>query len=249
MTSTDALIWLAWILGAFLIGSIPFGVIIARAHGVDIRSLGSGNTGATNVGRTLGLSWGIVCFILDAAKGATPVLVSGFVMGTLAARPEANDLYATSAWLAVGFAAILGHVFSLFLRLRGGKGVATAFGALISMWPLMTIPTIVGGVVFFVVRKTTGYMSLASIIAAWSIPVAVIVIALIDGETGFESILPPLVAGAAIGCLVTVRHRSNIGRIMAGTEPRTGVPDTMQRSQDDGGTEPSTTSTTPSDHP
>lgn len=249
MTSTDALIWLAWILGAFLIGSIPFGVIIARAHGIDIRSVGSGNTGATNVGRTLGLSWGIVCFILDAAKGATPVLVSGFVMGTLGARPEANDLYATSAWLAVGFAAILGHVFSLFLRLRGGKGVATAFGAFISMWPLMTIPTIVGGVVFFVVRKTTGYMSLASIIAAWSIPVAVIVIALIDGETGFESILPPLVAGAAIGCLVTVRHRSNIGRIMAGTEPRTGVLGTMQRSQDDGGTEPSTTSTTPSDHP
>jgi glycerol-3-phosphate acyltransferase PlsY len=189
-----------------------------------------------------------VCFLLDAAKGATPVLLSGIVMGTLGARAESTGLLATSAWLAVGFAAILGHVFSIFLRLRGGKGVATAFGALISMWPLMTIPTIVGGAVFFSTRKVSGYMSLASIIGAWSIPVAVIVVALIDGETGYKSILPPLVAGTAIGCLVTVRHCSNIARIVAGTEPKAGVRDTMKRSQDAGGTEPSTTSTTHSDH-
>jgi len=241
--------WIVWIVAAYLVGAIPFGVLIARMHGVDIRSVGSGNTGATNVGRTLGPFWGIACFFLDAGKGAAPVLVSGAVMGVLGSVPTASSTLASTAWLLVGFAAILGHVFSPFLRLRGGKGVATAFGALVAMWPLMTLPTIVGGIVFFIARKATGYMSLASIIAAWSIPLSVLVIASLASEGTISGAVPPFIAGLAIGCLVTVRHRSNIARIRAGTEPKAGVRDTIQGSQDAGGTESSKTSTTPSVRP
>lgn len=247
MTNPDVIFWIAWILGAFLIGSIPFGVILARAHGVDIRTVGSGNTGATNVGRALGRGWGFVCFLLDASKGAVPVLVSGSIAGTLGAWPSELEPGAAWAWLAVGFAAILGHIFSPILRLRGGKGVATAFGAFISMWPLMTIPAVIGGAVFLITHQLSKYMSLASILAAWSVPATVIVIALIEGNGNLATVLAPLTAGIAIGCLVTVRHRKNITRIKAGTEPKTGTRDTMLRSQDSGENEPSTTSTTSTD--
>ena len=230
MNNPDAIYWIAWIIAAFFIGSIPFGVIIARAHGVDIRTVGSGNTGATNVGRALGRTWGVICFLLDAAKGAVPVLVSGAIAGTLGAWPSELTPLAAWGWLAVGFAAILGHIFSPILRLRGGKGVATAFGAFVSMWPLMSIPALIGGVVFAIVHQLTRYMSLASIVAAWSVPVTVVLIVLIEGKGGFATVLAPLVAGVAIGCLVTVRHRKNIARIMRGTEPKTGGGDTMPRS-------------------
>lgn len=248
MNYPDPFFWIAWIIGAFLIGSIPFGVILARAHGVDIRTVGSGNTGATNVGRALGRKWGFVCFLLDASKGAVPVLISGAIAGTLGAWPSELTPGAAWGWLAIGFAAMLGHIFSPILRLRGGKGVATAFGAFIVMWPLMSIPAIAASLVFLLAHKVTRYMSLASIVAAWSIPITALVMVFLDEGAQVAAVGPPLVAGIAIGGLVTIRHRGNIARILAGTEPKTGARDTMPRSQEPHEEEPSKTPTTSSDH-
>ena len=219
MTSSE---WIASIIIAFATGSIPFGVLIARAHGINLRDVGSGNTGATNVSRALGRGWGFGCFLLDAAKGAGPVLVSGFLGGTLGSSPAELDPGAEWGWILVGMAAMLGHIYSPFLRFKGGKGVATAFGAFGAMWPLMTLPIIAAGVAFLVVKLASGYMSLASILAGWAMPLAVVVIAVLEEGATIGTTVPPLLIGMVIASLVTWRHRSNIARLRAGTEPRSG---------------------------
>lgn len=217
MTSLE---WIISIVIAFFVGSIPFGVVLAKLHGIDLRQVGSGNTGATNVGRALGKGWGIACFVLDAAKGVGPVLVTGFLGSTIGVTPSKLAPMDEWAWIVVGLATILGHIYSPFLRLRGGKGVSTACGALGAMWPLMTIPLIGAACVFVVVRLATGYMSLASIIGTWSLPVVAIIAALFDDESSFATALPPFLVSLLIALLVTWRHRSNIARLRAGTEPK-----------------------------
>ena len=104
--------WLLWCLIAFAFGSIPFGVLLAKLKKVDLRTVGSGNTGATNVGRALGRRWGILCFVLDAAKGATPVILAGVLAKTLGEPAGALAPSAATGWLATGVSAILGHVFA-----------------------------------------------------------------------------------------------------------------------------------------
>ncbi|MCH2144599.1 MAG: glycerol-3-phosphate 1-O-acyltransferase PlsY [Phycisphaerales bacterium] len=219
MTTQD---WALQIAFAFVIGSLPFGVLIARAHGINLREVGSGNTGATNVGRALGRGWGLACFFLDAAKGAGPVVWSGFAAGTMGAALSAQEPGQAWGWVLVGLAAVLGHIYSPFLRFKGGKGVATACGAFAAMWPIMSVPVIVAFGVFILTRVTSGYVSLASVLAAWALPITVVVMALLGGETPIEAALPPLLVGSLIAVLVTWRHRSNIARIRAGTEPRSG---------------------------
>lgn len=217
MTSSE---WIGSIVIAFAIGSIPFGVLIARAYGINLREVGSGNTGATNVSRALGRGWGFGCFLLDAAKGAGPVLTTGFLGGTIGIGPAQLEPSVVWAWILVGLAAMLGHIYSPFLRFKGGKGVATAFGAFGAMWPLMSLPIIAGLVVFLVARQITGYISLASILAGWAMPVAAVVVALLESGSSIGTTLPPFLVGTVIASLVTWRHRSNIARIRAGTEPR-----------------------------
>lgn len=212
--------WIIWIVVAFLVGSMPFGVLIARAHGIDLRQVSSGNTGATNVGRALGRGWAVTCFGLDAAKGVGPVLAAGFLGSTIGVSPAKLIPIEAWAWILVGLATILGHIYSPFLRFRGGKGVSTTCGALGAMWPLMTIPFAVAICVFFVVRFASGYMSLASIVATWSLPVTAVILALFNSDSSVATVLPPLVAGCVIASLVTWRHRSNIARLRAGTEPK-----------------------------
>ena len=174
--------WWAAIAIAFISGSTPFGVMIARSRGIDILKEGSGNPGATNVGRVLGRRFGIACFLLDACKGAAPVLLSGWLAGLLGRDAGQMASPAAWGWMAVAVAAILGHCFSPFLRFRGGKGVATGFGAVLAMWPILTIPAIAAFLVWGVVLGLTRFMSLASMIGAIVLPSTVLAMAVGTGD-------------------------------------------------------------------
>jgi len=122
------------IAAAYFLGSVPFGVIIAGAHGKNLRSIGSGNIGATNVARALGRRWAYFCFVLDVLKGLVPMLAVRALIEVPDPTPGLLSL-----WLAVGCAAILGHIFPLYLKFKGGKGVATSLGVALGLWPYYTI--------------------------------------------------------------------------------------------------------------
>lgn len=189
-----------WLAAGYASGSVPFGVIVARSRGVDILRQGSGNPGATNVGRVLGRPFGYAVFALDFLKGALPVL---------GARLAAGD----SAWVpaAALVGAVLGHVFSPFLRFRGGKGVATGAGGFAVLLPL---PAAVALGVWLAATFGTRYVSLASMLAACSLPVSSWIL-------GYGA--PAAGLCAAVAALVVWLHRGNIARLRAGTEPRIGA--------------------------
>ena len=210
--------WIAWIVIAYIAGSIPFGVLIARSKGVDIRSVGSGNPGATNVGRTLGRRFGILCFLLDTTKGAVPVLLAGWSRGVLG--DDLGTLQPTDAWwwLGIAAAAILGHCFSPWLGFKGGKGVATAFGGMLSMWPVLTISVLLALAVWAVLLVASRMMSLASMGGAVALPVIILTQVIQSGELAPG--IPFLVVSGLLGGFVVFRHRGNIARIISGQEPR-----------------------------
>ena len=199
----------ATILGSYLLGAIPFGYVVARARGVDLLSEGSKNIGATNVGRVMGLWWGVLVFALDFAKGAVPVLVAGLI----ASDPEGlPDLTRTLA----GVAAFLGHLFPIYLGFQGGKGVATGAGVALVLVPVAFLITFA---VWAIVLLTTRYMSLASLTAA----VLIIVLRLGWTPEPFgprNVVVTTFVVVAALA--VIVRHAGNIRRLIAGTENRLG---------------------------
>lgn len=221
--------WYFLIFGAYLLGSIPFGVLIARARGVDIRAHGSGNIGATNVGRVLGKRLGLLCFTLDLGKGAAPVLLAGWLSGVLgdwAVEIPAGTFW---LWLAVAMAALGGHMASIFLRFRGGKGVATAFGALLALWPTLGIPALIAFGGWVLVVGLCRIVSLASMVAAALVPLATIALLLAapapDTLTGGEigsRVLPPIAISIAVSALVLWRHRGNLRRLRSGNEPTIG---------------------------
>ena len=193
---------IASLLGAFLLGGIPFSLLIARGRGVDLRRVGSGNVGATNLARALGYGLGAVGLLLDAAKGAVAVLVPSVVLG-----PQATPLVqALAAALAV-----LGHSFSPFLRFRGGKGVATGAGAFAVLAPQATLAALGVFAVVLVLGRVVG---LASVLAALTLPVAAHVLGAQREVTA---------AAAVVAALVIVRHRDNLLRLVRGTEPRLGA--------------------------
>lgn len=214
------MLWFALIAFAFLAGSIPFGHLIAKAKGIDIRAHGSGNIGATNVGRVLGRRLGFACFALDALKGAIPVLVAGWWTGLLGRPTESLGATDLSLWLAVGAAALLGHMFSPWIGFKGGKGVATGFGALLAMWTPLTLPALVAFGVWLGLLLVCRMVSIASIVAAFSIPAAVWVRASFatDPDAARRAATPLLVATGAIALLVAWRHRGNIARALRGEE-------------------------------
>jgi glycerol-3-phosphate acyltransferase PlsY len=192
------------LLCSYLLGSIPFGMIVGRARGVDIRKHGSGNIGATNVLRLLGPGPAALVFAGDVTKGLVPVLVGRALLRTWAVTQA--DLWV----LAVALAPILGHTFSVFLRFRGGRAVATTLGALLGMsWPA----GVIGLCIWIVVVGLTRYISLASIIASPFVPVY---LALSGNRLAW------CVFWAAIAALIIARHIPNIGRLLEGTEPRIG---------------------------
>lgn len=181
---------------AYLLGSIPFAYLAGRLNGVDLRTVGSGNLGATNVFRTLGRTVGVVVMILDIAKGAAAVLLAEWLT--------------TGAWwpIAAGALAILGHVFPVWTGFKGGKGVAVGAGALIGLVPLASAVLIVLWVLLVVVTR---YVSVASIVAA----LAAAPLAWVFGAPW------PYVGFIALAALfVIVKHRENIQRLLNGTENR-----------------------------
>ena len=193
----------------YLLGSFPAGYIAGRLAGVDVRSVGSGNIGATNVLRVLGKRWGYPVFLIDAFKGFAAVrLAFLFVTYWPEAKPYAEYFAILAAIMSVG-----GHSFPVWLRFKGGKGVATSAGALIGLMPL-AVPLIF--LVWIVVFETTRYVSLASIIAAIALPIVVSVLA----RWKFVDTWALVYFSVMIMLLVLWRHRSNCSRLLKGTEQR-----------------------------
>jgi glycerol-3-phosphate acyltransferase PlsY len=201
---------------AYLVGSIPFGLIVGKAKGIDPRTSGSGNIGATNLGRLLGARYFALVFTLDLLKGALPTLAAGAVIGF-----RIEDRQTCLLWIAVAAAAVLGHVFSLFLKFKGGKGVATTAGVFLGIYPYFTFAGLIAILIFIIVFRITRYISVGSILAASSFPAAYIAIGLgrwpmIDAQ------LPLLCFAILIPLLIIYKHRGNIARLRAGTELRAG---------------------------
>ena len=217
-------------LAAYLIGSAPFGVIIARLRGVDLRSRGSGNIGATNVGRVIGHKWGYLCFLLDTLKGFLPVLAVGLYLTRAGEPPSLGD---QAAWLAVAFAVIVGHVFSVYLKFRGGKGVATSLGVLLGFFPYFTWAGLAALGIWLVVVLIWRYVSLASITAAGAFPLLFLGACGLTGRS-VAGLWPLLAFAVAMAGLVILRHRSNIARLLAGTENRIGRGGPPRATDDEG---------------
>jgi glycerol-3-phosphate acyltransferase PlsY len=202
---------------AYLLGSIPFGLIVGLAKGIDPRKAGSGNIGATNVGRLLGGKFFAIVFILDLLKGLLPTLAAAIVLRN---QPRSQTDYIL--WLAIGFAAILGHMCSLFLKFKGGKGVATGCGVALGVFPYFTVAALIAAATFLAVFVPTRIVSLASIAGAIVMPIAYIVIGLLMHWDIAGEQLPLLIFAILLGVLIIYRHRGNIARLRAGTENRFG---------------------------
>lgn len=207
------LITASWILGAYLLGAVPFGFLIGRARGVDIRTQGSRNIGATNVGRVLGRKWGLICLTLDILKGFVPTLLFGILI--LDRLRDAGDYW---RWLAVGLAAVLGHLFPIYLQLRGGKGVATTIGVGLGIFPIFSLAMLAAVAAYFAVRLTTRMVSPGSLALAVVFPVAVAVTAGPLRGGALADYWPLVVVATALGVLIIVRHRENIRRLLRGEE-------------------------------
>ncbi len=216
--------WIPWWIAAYLLGSLPFGLLIGLLQGVDIRHHGSGNIGATNAWRVLGKKSGALSFILDFLKGLAPTLAAGLATGAIA-NPAISAPTAW-AWLAVPALAILGHMFSIFLRFKGGKGVATGFGALLAVVPWLTLPALIALATWLLALRAWKTVSLASCLAALSLPISLPLLALAASRLGpwsLTSVWPFEVVAILLAALVLLKHRSNIARLRAGTEPTVGA--------------------------
>jgi len=214
------IIFVPSIIGAYLLGSIPFGLLIAKAHGKDLRSIGSGNIGATNVSRALGRKWAYVCFGLDMLKGAVPMLVTLSLVRGSSSESQTEKVILLWLWLAVGCAAILGHIFPIYVKFKGGKGVATSFGVALGLWPYFTICALFAIAIWVVVVLIWRYVSLASIAASVSFPLVLILAIILTPGWDFVNLWPLLIAATAIPLMVIIRHRENIKRLLAGTESK-----------------------------
>jgi acyl phosphate:glycerol-3-phosphate acyltransferase len=189
----------AVVLAAYLLGSIPFALILARRWGSDLRAVGSGNLGATNVMRASGVRAGVLVAILDMTKGAASVW--------LAARiSDGAPLPA-----AAGLAAIIGHIYPVWLRFRGGKGVATACGVFSLLTPLAVPPALA---IFAAAVWLTKYISLGSVLASIALPPI---------AYALGSPAPAVIAAVAASAFIVFRHRSNLVRLFTGTERRVGT--------------------------
>jgi glycerol-3-phosphate acyltransferase PlsY len=200
MTTTLALSILFPVVG-YLLGSIPFGVVMARARGIDLRTVGSGNIGATNAARALGKKLGAVVLLLDALKGFAPVLAARLV---LARAPHADCLVATTALLA-----FVGHLFPVYLKFRGGKGVATALGVFLALSPLAALGAFV---VYAVVYAVTRISSLGSLLAA--VAFVPLLYFLAAGNRVFTALAALMVVG------IVASHRDNLRRLVRREERR-----------------------------
>jgi glycerol-3-phosphate acyltransferase PlsY len=213
---------LIWIL-AYLIGAVPFGYLCGRAKGVDLFTAGSGNIGATNVGRVLGRKYGIFVFVLDFLKGAIPTLLAAPLAKLI--HPDGDVPFGVPHLTAVGAAAVafLGHLFPVYLGFRGGKGVATGAGAVLAVAP---VPTLLAVVIWIAVALASRTISLASLAAVGVLCLMQLLTP--NGAFSLESIAVTIFCLVG-SLLVVVKHRGNVSRILSGTESQFGD-SAMQRS-------------------
>lgn len=195
---------LLWILLGYLLGSFPAGYLAARVvKGVDIRTVGSGNVGSTNVGRLMGKRWAVAVTLVDMIKGTAGLLLA---KGAGVADPGILALTA--------FAGVCGHNFPLWLGFRGGKGVSSTYGVAFFLHPpLSFLLAPAGGLLWLLLFKTKGYVSLASLVSLWSLPLLALLL---------RFPLPYIILLAALALLSTLRHRENIRRLLEGKESRGG---------------------------
>ena len=198
---------------AYLVGSIPFGLLVGRAKGIDPRTSGSGNIGATNLGRLLGGKYFALVFTLDLLKGLLPMLVAAWLLRHLATHEKPYLL-----WMTVGAGAILGHLFPVYLKFKGGKGVATSTGVVLGLWPFYTYPGFAVVLVFLIVFAISRTVSLGSIASSIGFPICYVLIGLALGWPVFGEQLPLLIFATVLGSLIVYRHRKNIVRLLNGTE-------------------------------
>jgi acyl phosphate:glycerol-3-phosphate acyltransferase len=191
---------LAALIIPYAVGSIPTGYLIVKyKKNIDIRTVGSGNIGATNVKRVLGMKWFLVVLFLDALKGYLPVLILTLIFG--AKYPVVP--------IIAGASAVIGHTFTMFLNFKGGKGVATALGVFLALAPASVMTDLL---IFVIVLSLFRYISLGSILCAFLLPVFIF----IYGESGFLSLV--LLLGVMLASFVIYKHKDNINRLIEGTE-------------------------------
>ena len=205
---------------AYLLGSIPFGYLIVRAtQGADVRETGSGGTGATNVSRRAGKAAGVLTLLLDAFKGAAAVAIAKVMLGlpVFGERALSGASLENAYWwvAAAAIAVILGHIFPVWLRFRGGKGVATGVGVFLMLTPLAVA---FAGLIFVLVVWQTRYVTLGSILAVVAIPFFLLSRNVFSQPV--NPFLPIMCAAMAVAVLIVFAHRENIGRLMNGTENR-----------------------------
>lgn len=201
---------------AYFLGSVPFGFLIGKAHGKDLRKIGSGNIGATNAARVLGKKWGYACFLLDVSKGLIPMLL----VPAFGHANDQSDPVTLTLWLLVGCGAILGHIFPIFLGFKGGKGVATSLGIVLGLWPYYTLCGIAAFLIWIIVVLIWKYVSLASIAAAISFPIILAVSALLINSWQLSQLWPLITLSVLMSGLVILRHKANIKRLLEGSESK-----------------------------
>jgi len=197
------------LLVSYLLGSIPFGFLAGRLAGIDIRQVGSGNVGATNVVRVLGKRYGYPVFILDVLKGFGAVKIAMLVAPGKAPDWNSPEIFGILAAIS----SVLGHLYPPWLKFNGGKGVATSAGALLALAP---VATLIGVAVWLIVFWLTGYVSLASVTAAIILPLVILFVSWHDQR----EIKPLVYSSVCVAAIVVWRHRSNLVRLVRGTEPR-----------------------------
>ena len=186
-----------WVVAAYMVGAIPFGLLIAKIKGIDIRREGSGNIGATNVARVIGKGYGALTLLLDFLKGFLPIFLYTFIHGTRGGNAMPG---------LIGLAAVTGHCFSIFLKGRGGKGVATATGVILAISPTSFLGAFI---LFFLGAKLSGYVSVGSLLASFSAP---LFFHFFEQDPFIEPFF------WLITLIIWVQHRSNIKRLLSGKE-------------------------------
>lgn len=197
------------VLISYLIGSVPAGYVAGRIAGIDIRKVGSGNVGATNVLRVLGKRFGYAVFLFDFLKGLAAVELSIAILCSSQLAQPSRELCAILA----GVSCVIGHSYPVWLRFKGGKGVATSLGVLLAIIPVAALVAIV---IWLITFASTRYVSVASMTAALAFPVTVVAMLFLKQLSGFTL----LFFSVCLAILIIWRHRSNLSRLISGTEPR-----------------------------
>lgn len=217
------------IIVAYLCAAIPSALLIGKLRGIDIRQHGSGNIGATNAWRILGRPFGLAVFVFDFLKGFLPVLIAGIMLydpNTPWADPDARAaINLHLMWVLVATACVLGHIFPIYLKFRGGKGVATSLGVLLAIYPYFTLAALIAFAMWTIVTYATRFVSLGSVTAAVAFPITFAIVAVVKGQDWADQSLWPFHAFAIVmAALVVWRHRTNLAHLVGDRKSKLGQP-------------------------